>query len=255
MIDKEARNRPALFLAPQQRIGRNGGTVETDFGVGLRACRPLAGNLDARSGGIDEEDEDLSVAACGDEEQIGLGAVRHRDLHPVERPAAIGACGAEHGGGGIGVAQFLERGGEHRLPGGDAGEHRLLRIGAEGRDRQRAGDERGVERQRREHAALLFEQEREFGHAEAEPALFLGHGKAEQPGLGQGLPQASVIGVPVPVESAQAFVGYAVSKNLRGEIAQALLFFAECEIHIPLPLRPDGKREARNRAPPRRNRA
>ena len=87
----------------------------------------------------------------------------------------------------------VQRRGEDHLAGDDAGQPaRPLRLRAEVGDGEGAQHEGGPQRHGRHRVALRLEQEAQLHEAVAGAAVGLGHGEAQQVGVGQGLPQVAV---------------------------------------------------------------
>ena len=98
-----------------------------------------------------EEHRDSAVDGRGHEHELGRGRARYVRLRAADAPAV---AVTRRGGGrllGLG-AELDQRGGEQHVAARDLGEDRLLRVGAEPRDRQRARNERRDHRQRRDVA-------------------------------------------------------------------------------------------------------
>ena len=138
-----------------------------------------------------------------------------RQPSPSRVAVVVGARGS--------APDFDERGGEQHVAARDLREHRLLRVGAELRDRQRARDERRDHRQRRDEAADLAQEHAEVEEAEAEPAGRLGQRDAEQVRLRELGPRVAVVPVVGAVAFLQVLEPGAVLEDPRREPAQLLL--------------------------------
>ena len=131
---------------------------------------------------------------------------------------------------GIG-AELDERGGEQHVAGDDLRQHRLLRVGAEAGDRQRAGDERrdaraAARRGGRSRAARSTDRgSRGRGRRRSRER------DAEQVRLGELAPGVAVVPVVGEVARLQVRERHAVVEDLPGEALQLLLLFGECEVH------------------------
>src|SRR5438105_3479205 len=121
---------------------------------------------------IDEKYADSAVGASRYEHLCREMRRGHEDLLPVEPPGvAVGGGGGGRQGRNHVLACLEQRGREDRRTIDDAGKNSLLLVcGAESRDGQRAEHQRGQQRQRRDGAALLLEDEARLHEAVPAPA-------------------------------------------------------------------------------------
>src|SRR6185369_6606262 len=130
---------------------------------------------------------------------------------------------------------FDERSGKDRLSGDDLPEPALfLCIRSELGNRRGAEDERRKQRNRRDEAPGLLEQDRELGNTEAHAAEFFRQSDAEKARIGKRLPQLAVEPLARLLEVGQPFGLAEVAEELLGKAADVFLFARESEIHCRL---------------------
>ena len=155
----------------------------------------------------------------------------HEDLLAVEPPPVTlgGRGGGGHGRNDV-LPGFEERRGEDRRAVGHARKNSLLLLGRpEPRDGQRAEHQRRQQRQRRDRAALLLEDEAGLHEAVPTAADRFGKAHAEQIGLGELVPD--IVGEPaaggVGLDVAQPLRRQLLGEDAAGEVGDRLLIFGE----------------------------
>ncbi len=220
---------PTEVVAEQHRRGRRERHLE------LRLVTHHALPLDRESvgSGFDEEEPDRTVFGARRNEHRG-GNVRDGNggLGTGERPRLTRHRGPR--GRGLGLGFVLDqRGGEHGAAVDDAGQPlRLLLVGAELGDGQRARHGGVQERDRRNGAPDLLEQHTRVEDPVAQTTLTLGHGHAEEVGLGQLLPGVAVEPLRIGVELLQPLHRHARLEDAAERFDERLLLLAEPEVHV-----------------------
>ena len=193
------------------------------------SCRSTA--RPGSAGRDDEQADGAVVEQRRHDDRVGDVRGGHGGLRPGEPPAVAVGSGTRRGPAGRGGARLGQRDGQHRRAGGDAGQPGgALVVVAELRDGVRGG-ERRPQRQRRDAAARLDEQQAGLEEAEAAAAVGLRQGDAEQPGLGELGPGGPVEPLLAGLDLLQALLGQLAGEDLAGEVRDGRLLLGECEVH------------------------
>ena len=204
---------------------------------------------------VDERQEDAVVGAGRHDDAVGQVRLGHRQLRAVEHPAVVARSGPYDGdprraGGAAG-----QRGRQDHLAGHDAGEPAgPLGPRAEMGDGKGAEHEGRPQRHGRHRVALRLEQQAELHEAVARAPIGLGHGKAQQVGIGQGAPELAIDAILTGLDRCDP-LGIDQSREDPGRgLGDGQLPVAEAEVHQRSP--PPGACRARTGAAtaPRRNR-
>jgi len=161
---------------------------------------------------------------------VRLRAIGNTGLHALQAPAVSVRRRLDCWPQRVAAAGFLERRGQQDLARHDTRQEcRALGGAAEFLHGECTQDEGGEQRHRGERATLLFEHQAELAEPEARATVLRRNCTAKEARFRKRHPQRPVMGLTRAGELTAEIIRHPIAEDLRGELAQSLLFLAVTE--------------------------